>query len=242
MTSIRVGTWNVEYATGVSRNERRLVRIQAEVADIWVLTETHDDLDLSPTHSPVSTVQRPAGRPGGRWATIWSRWPIVERVVVGDPVRTVAAVVEGPRGPLLVYGTVMPWGSDPGPDLANPARGWTEQDRVLRLQVAEWQDLQRRYPEVALVVAGDLNMNLGGKHYYGTARGRATLQAGLDRAGLACAMEWERVPEGTLRHPPIDHVLVPEAWIAGSRVVSAWEGTTPDGVRLSDHSGLVISV
>lgn len=162
--------------------------------------------------------------------------------MVEDPVCTVAAVVEGPRGPLLVYGTVMPWGSDPGPDLANPARGWTEQDRVLRLQVAEWQDLQRRYPEVALVVAGDLNMNLGGKHYYGTARGRATLQAGLDRAGLACATEWERVPEGTLRHPPIDHVLVPEAWIAGSRVVSAWEGTTPDGVRLSDHSGLVISV
>jgi hypothetical protein len=161
---------------------------------------------------------------------------------VDDPVRTVAAVLESPAGSLLVYGTVLPWHSDPGPDPACPSKAWREQDRVLPLQLAEWGRLGARFPDAPLVVAGDLNMNLGGPHYYGTARGRRQLREGLAELGLACATETDRVPAGSLVHPPIDHVLVPDAWAPRTRVVSAWEGTTAAGMRLSDHSGLVVEV
>ena len=45
---------------------------------------------------------------------------------------------------------------------------------------------------------------------------------------LRSATTIDRVPVGVLRYPPIDHVLVPASW--STRVVSAWEGTTPEGL------------
>ena len=238
---MRIGTWNVEYAKGVERNELRLARLRAERADIWVLTETHDDLDLSDTHTAISTPKRPTGRPGARWTTIWSRWPVIQRIDVGDPIRTVAAILDCPSGRMAVYGTVLPWGSDPGPG-DPPAKGWTEQDRVLPIQLAEWRAIQAAYSDVPLVVAGDLNMSLGGKHYYGTARGRTALREGLTDIGLACATEYERLPPDALQHSPIDHLIVPEEWLPRTRVVAAWEGKSGTERKLSDHSGLVVEV
>lgn len=236
---LRLATWNVEYAVGAAKNAARTTRIIAENADIWVLTETSDNLSLLPTYGSVTTLQRPTGRRGGRWTAIWSRWSLAG-VTVDDPVRTVAAVVSTPAGPILVYGTVLPWGSDPGPNPAAPAKGWSEMDRVLPLQIAEWRRLRDAHPGLPLVVAGDLNMNLGGRHYYGTRRCRDTLLAGVQALGLACATTADRVPEGALLHPPIDHILVPASW--STRVVSAWEGTNAEGDRLSDHSGFVVEV
>jgi hypothetical protein len=85
-------------------------------------------------------------------------------------------------------------------------------------------------------------MNLGGPHYYGTARGREMLRAGLGSASLVCVTETGCVPEGRLRHGPIDHICVSEQLVAEAKVVGAWEGTDADGVRLSDHSGLVVAI
>ncbi|MES2641748.1 MAG: endonuclease/exonuclease/phosphatase family protein [Myxococcota bacterium] len=240
MRGLRIGTWNVQYAAGAEKNVGRRERLIAENADIWVLTETHDDLAL-PDHVAVSTVQRLTGRTGGRWTTIWSRFPVIERVVVVDAVRTVAALLESSAGPLLVFGTVLPWHSDPGPVAGSPAKAWSEHHRVIPEQTDEWRALRAQFPGVPLVVAGDLNMNLGGKHYYGTKTGRALLREGMAGAELACATETERVPLGALAHGPIDHVLVPVVWAERTRVVSAWEGTV-GGVKYSDHSGVVVEV
>lgn len=237
MGRLRIGTWNVEYAAGAAKNVSRLDRLRSEAADVWVLTETHDDLDLSATHHAANTSQRPTGRAGGRWTTIWTRWPIARRLDTADPLRTLAVEVTSPFGPLLVYGTVLPWGNDPGPDPGSPASGWAEMDRVLPIQLAEWRRLREAHAGVPLLVAGDLNMNLGGPHYYGTARCRRTLLGALSELRLACATTHERIPSGLLRHPPIDHVLVPDDWT--TRVFSAWDGTH-GGARLSDHSGLVV--
>ena len=242
MTTLRVGTWNVEYALGVERNARRAAILRDADADIWALTETHDELDLSSTHAAVSTLQRPSGRVGGRWTTIWTRCPVLAAPAVADPIRTVAALLDTPFGPVLVYGTVMPWGNDAGPDPKSPSTRWTEQGRVLPEQVAEWARLRGQHPGAALVVAGDFNMNLGGKHHYGTLRGRVTLREGSSKNGLFCATETERVPSGALRDPPIDHVAVPACWEGRTTVAAAWEGRAPDGVKLSDHSGLVVEV
>ena len=91
-------------------------------------------------------------------------------------------------------------------------------------------------------MAGDLNTDLGGAHYYGTKRGRAALVEGLRAADLICVTSTDRVPDGWLAHPPIDHVCVSGALSAGASVVEAWNGTTSDGVHLSDHSALVVEL
>ncbi|SFI85281.1 endonuclease/exonuclease/phosphatase family protein [Methylobacterium brachiatum] len=240
---MRIGTWNVEYATGAGKNARRRDVLQQHNCDVWVLTETHDELAPSVGHTAVHSDQRPTGRLGGRWTSIWTRYPVLQQLEVVDPRRTVAAVVEAPKGPLIVYGTVMPWHDDRGDaEPGTPVRNWSEMHRVVVQQGQEWAALRQQYPEADLCVAGDLNMNLGGKHYYGTAQSRQLLREAMAACGLFCATETERVPAGKLAHPPIDHVLLPAAWEPHAAAIAAWEGKTGQEPRLSDHSGLAVEV
>jgi endonuclease/exonuclease/phosphatase family metal-dependent hydrolase len=237
---VRVGTWNVEYGVGEEKNRRRLRRLLDAGADIWVLTETNDALDLGSDYRSVKTIPRSSRHVRRRWTAIWTRFPLMKTVKVEDDSRTAAVVVDTPCGPLLVFGTVLPWNTDRGP--SGEGRGWSEQDRVLPLQAREWARLREEHPDTPLCVAGDLNMNLGGPHYYGTRRGRETLRRGLAGAGLVCVTETDRIPAALLRHPPIDHVCLSERIAGGARVVDGWEGEDRDGVRLSDHSALMVEV
>lgn len=237
---LRIGTWNVEYGEGAEKNRRRLRRLLEADADIWVLTETHDDLDLGTDFRCIATTPRQPRGQRARWTAIWSRLPIVKTVGVKDDNRTIAAIFESAVGALLVYGTVLPWQTDRGRDGVAP--GWSEHHRVIPMQASEWVELRREHPGVALCVAGDLNVSLGGPHYYGTKRGREMLRTGLKEAGLVCVTETERLPRGLLRQPPIDHICVDDSLAARASVVAGWEGEDADGMRLSDHTGLVVRV
>jgi hypothetical protein len=238
MTPLRIGTWNIERAVP-TRKEGLLARIHAAGADIWVLTETRDSFVLDGSYHAVHSDFQPDTLIAGHWVMIWSRLPCIDRVPTRDPIRTAAALYDTSLGKVLVYGTVLPWHSDGGP--SGDAPNWTEQHRVISEQAEEWSALRSRYPDAALCVAGDLNMNLGGEHYYGTGRGRQLLHEGLQRASLACVTRTEHVPEGKLTDPHIDHVCLPQAWADSAVVVDAWPGTI-DGVRLTDHSALVVEV
>ncbi len=208
---MRIGTWNVEYAANVEKNKARLGILRSKPADIWILTETHDDLSLAPSHTAIHSLQRQTGRTGGRWVTIWSSFPIGDCLHVNDKERTVAALIDTPHGALE--------------------------------QCEEWTALRRDHPGAALCVAGDLNLNLGGPHFYGTARGRRAISAAMGHNNLVCTTEYGQIPEECkLAHSPIDHVLITEGFAANFRVAEAWEGTQPDGTRLSDHSGLVVEL
>lgn len=175
--------------------------------------------------------------------TVWTRLPIVARHETADPVRTVAVTLAGSDGPVCVFGTVLPWLNDKGPDAANPAPGWAEFAGVTRLQGAEWRRPRALDSAAAPVVAGDLNQNLGGAHYYGTVAGRALLRGELASAGLECLTQAEHFAPGELDYPPIDHVCAGAP--VGRRLeytVTGWNKTHPDGTVLSDHSGVLAEI
>lgn len=237
---MKIGTWNVEYAAGDKKNELRLKRLLQMNCDVWVLTETNADLDLSNAgFKPVRTTPRKPGRTGSCWTTIWSRLPVVKVVPTEDPNRTVAAILQAPFGELLVFGTVLPWHSDKGDK--GTVKNWEEFYRVVPLQGREWARLRKEHPDAEMCVAGDLNMNLGGPHYYGTKKGRAMLGEAFAAADLVCLTETEKT-KGMLSHGAIDHICVSSRLAEGAGAVDAWEGKDADGVRLSDHSGVVVSV
>ncbi len=170
---IRVGTWNVQFGRGVDKNRLRLDVLTERDADVWVLTETHDDLALPYPYQSIHTEQRYRTNNGGRWTSIWTRFPIIERIDTIDPSRTVCARLQADTGlEVVVYGTVLPWMHDRTSDADDPRPAWSEFYRVTDQQAVEWKRLRGRYPSAALVVAGDLNHNLGGPHYYGTNKGR----------------------------------------------------------------------
>lgn len=146
----------------------------------------------------------------------------------------------GPTGPLLIYGTVLPWHSDRGQG-AEPAPNWTEHQRIIPEQGAEWRDLAVLRPDAVFIVAGDFNTQLGGSHYYGTARGQALLRSALLGAGLVCLTEVDGASPGRVAHPLIDHICISGRAVSHA-ILDAWAGTTGAGTRLSDHSGTVATV
>jgi hypothetical protein len=108
-------------------------------------------LDLRSSYNAAHSEPRPKKPVPARWVTIWSKHNLVERVTVRDPIRTTAALYDTPCGKLLVYGTVMPRATDPGPSGTAPK--WVEQRQVVLEQTDEWKDLRDRFPTVAMCVA-----------------------------------------------------------------------------------------
>lgn len=237
---MRVGTWNVEYAYQPRLDALRQV-LASNSADIWVLTETHDDLVPENCTNVAHSEPRPKNwsgiRPGSRWVSIWSKFPIIEQVSLAssDHERTVIALLDlgQARKQLLVYGTVLPWKGDRG------IQDWSEHHRIILEQCAEWLELKKKYPDAMLCVAGDYNTDMGTGSYYGTKQGIASLRVGLSESELFCATEPDRFPAGKLKYPPIDHIALPTAWRETTSVVAAWPA---DKKNLSDHSGMVVDV
>lgn len=240
---MRIGTWNVEYAY-----EKRLEALRQVLtenhADIWVLTETHDDLAppkcKHSAHSDSRPKNWPGIREGSRWVSIWSKYPIIEKITLdgGDRDRTVIAVIDlGDSKKMLVYGTVLPWHDDQK-ELGLP--NWSKHHLVIAEQSAEWAELRKQYPDVPLCVAGDYNTDMGTGSCYGTKQGIAALRSGLTESALFCSTEPERFSKkDALEFPPIDHIALPISWANSTSIVAAWPANKP---ILSDHSGMIVEV
>jgi len=120
------------------------------------------------------------------------------------------------------------------------AANWSEHHRIAPQQAREWEALYSLLPDAALIVAGDYNTDRDSGALYGTKRGIEIVREGFDRCGLYCATQALASISG-LAHPPIDHIAVPKVWKKRVSLANAWEGKV-GSPRLSDHSGIVISV
>jgi hypothetical protein len=229
---VRIGTWNVEYARP-SRLSALRDTLVSNPADIWVLTETHDH--LSPPGCPFAAHAEPrpkeaaAVRPGSRWASIWSAFPILEQVRLdgADHERTVVAALDlGTHGRMIVYGTVLPWKGDRG----------KQHHRVVAQQAREWRELRERFADASMCVAGDYNTDMGGGGPYGGRAGVAALEQGLGECSMYCATAPTAIGDWPLAQPLIDHIALPVAWRSSTRLAAAW----PAQKRMSDHCGLVL--
>ena len=242
--AMRIGTWNIERPSlkNSVKNEARLEKIREIDADVWILTETHEVIDLSASHHGAATAPSPRKpRPGEACAAIWSRWPILRRIETADPTEAVCVEVAYPDGALLVYGSILPWDGCKGPDSDSPK--WEEHYRAIEWQARDWLRLRREFPDHSLITGGDYNQNRDGARWYGTRKGREMLGAALSDAGLKCVTEEDFVKAGKLRdRHTVDHLCMDETLAARVVHVDAWERTGADGMRLSDHSGVVVDL
>lgn len=178
MTKFRVATWNLQRTTphGGRKTTAQGRRMEQVNADIWVFTETFTTRLPEGGGSAVFSPPHPDRRPDPteRWAAVWSRWPI-EQLEEPRPHRrgTVAARVATPAGPVIVYGTVIPYQLETEHDDGRPAKGWAVHMAEIDRQAAEWRQLRRDHPSTPLIVAGDFNQARSGRpRAYGTAATR----------------------------------------------------------------------
>ena len=238
--SLRVATWNVDRPRprGWKKPPAQKRRMAEVAADIWVLTETHVDHAPSEAHpysafSPAYLERRELHE---RWCAIWSRWPLT---VLEHPAPhrrgTVAAVTDTPLGPLIIYGTVIPYANERTFDDGRPAQRWQVHHAEAERQAAEWAQLAADNPEVPLVVAGDFNQDRDGSLIYGTQVGRDRVSAGLRAAGLVCVTDRDAVEAGWLPAGHlIDHICISER-LAPAATVTCWDKIDEEGQALSDH-------
>lgn len=238
---MRIAVWNMERGGRGARGvEQQLQLLGATDFDVAIVTEP----PATCSGTGDGTVASPALREGRSALQAWV-------AVIGDGVESlhpalpyerlaVAAQVRMADQPVIVYGSVLPWRAAPlhVPDLALPGESAGAMfARFLARQVADIEQLQRTYPEAAVLWAGDFNQSLEGPNLVGSAQGRALLEAALGHLGLVA---WNRAAghakDGLCA---IDLVCGPRACTL--RSVDRFEPEL-GGRRLSDHAGYVVDV
>jgi Endonuclease/Exonuclease/phosphatase family len=230
---MRIATWNLRRpkAKGWKYNPTIVETLECVNADIWILTETQVMIQ-PPNCSYSATTNHYANVES--YAAIWSRYPIVDKYATCDPSLSVCVELETPLGNCLVYGTIITYAHD---GTQSGARLWEKHYAAITAQSQDWQELARI--GLPLIVAGDFNETLHGKHSYGTKQGRAQLLEALKSSGL----------EAITAQPPIgyaiDHICVSEHWrkaILPLTEKNQFNGKTLDGKPVSDHHGIWINL
>jgi hypothetical protein len=253
---MRIATWNLNRARPRRNLPGLLAQIHQIEAHVWVLTETNDQtIDLSRTHPYRVSTLPVAGLHSSdeRWTTIWSQYP-TEPIASYDSYVAACGRVVAPLGPLLVYGTVLPWQFDKGP--TGKAKGWTEFQRVLQLQQKDWEQLHPKPVDTLdrrerFCVAGDLNQSLDGRRwkvcnnreFYGSKALREALLRALDAADLECVTQNDLVAAGHLTtRSSVDHICLSAAMVEGA-IVGAWEAAHgEEGRQITDHNGVYVDL
>ena len=212
-------------------------------ADIWFLTETHENVGPSGLfhHHFSCEPDRPSGL-GECWVGLWSKYEM-EPLPVSDPARCAAAhLPDSPLGELVLFGCVLPWSTE---WRGIPGAGGQAFEAALALQHADWDRLETRFPKATLIVAGDFNQDLAVKHYYGSKRKRTLLEDALRDAKLVPFTAGPNDPTARDSAPYacIDHICVSEsaAWTLES--TARWpDAPAPMRRSLSDHFGVSVEV
>lgn len=93
----------------------------------------------------------------------------------------------------------------------------------------------------AVCVAGDLNVNLGGPHYYGSSESKEAVADAFEDSDLIPMTDYERVKSPEFDAGLIDHIAV-SSFIGNRGTVL---GTLPKRSKagpMSDHVGVVVSI
>lgn len=240
MAKMRIATWNLERPrkNGLVKNERRLDRIRGIDADLWILTETHAAIALAGYSSVAS--ERPDGyREGESYASIWSRWPICQQIPTFDPRFAVCAELASPAGPMVVYGSIITYANDPGPEKIS--RRWEEHRKSIEAHAIDWRRLRESFPSHLFCAAGDFNQSRDGSGWYEDAQSVVRLTQALEDITMQCVTELDMRANG-LSRATVDHICLSRSLVAGVSVLGAWEGHTESGDRMSDHNGVFVDI
>ena len=232
--SLRVLTWNVEWATPRSQRAPDILsRIRGHAPEVVCLTETHDELLSREGYTVCSRLDYGYPLRGHRRKVmLWSRkpWEQVDDVGIDSmpPGRFVSGVTRTRLGPVTVIGVCIPWSGS-----RTEARRGRERKR-------RWEDhkeylagltevLRRGTPE-RLIVMGDFDQIVG--------------EGGRAPAGLRSAL-LRAFPPGTTiatcsltfqSRKSIDHIALSEE-LAVERVDVI--SNVDEERNLSDHFGVV---
>lgn len=240
-----VAIWNLERSVRKSASVRQGqdALIAGLRADLLLVTEVHRTLSFDGLTGHFSaSAARSSGYPEVEAAVgIFHRWK-AEPVPLPTCEHTNLALclrfLESPIGPLIVYGSIIPYHRW---DVASGARVWQRHQESAARQASDWAALlaTKEHDNYRLIVGGDFNQAMDGVGRYGNRRSREILDEALsDR--LVCVTRDDfsgSVGRHTVDHLALDERLTHEySWQA-----VAWHGRSAKP-RLSDHNGVTVTL
>jgi endonuclease/exonuclease/phosphatase family metal-dependent hydrolase len=234
MSYVCIGIWNAEYRSPRTTAGQRITRILMDLqADVLCLTEATAALLPSDGHVICSEADYGYTHSGERRKVLlWSRtgWSDVDTIgssrLPGG--RFVSGRTYTPYGPLQVLGVCIPWAAAHVSTGRRDRQRW--QDHLTYLD--ELASLIRRYAsDGRLIVVGDYNQRVP------RARQPQHVFASLQRAFMGLTIATKGSLRGTDQQA-IDHLAHTSDLC--THAVSSWGTTTDDGLRLTDHTGVVV--
>lgn len=238
--ALRTCTWNID-RSGVRSKWRSTPQAEwltSQQADICVITEVHRQFEIAGQAAVAFSAEGQA--PYASWehaVGIWSRYPVIERIPVGDASLACCVAMRTPVGPLVVYGTILPYrnaGQYQG------RRSWELHESAVNQQIKDWEDIRRTRPFHHLVVAGDFNMTMEPSNAYVHRPSRERLLQACEALDMKCLTTHDT--RDVLGRSNIDHILA-----SGSlRMVGVADyahpkvPTSTPTRKLSDHNAVVL--
>jgi len=243
----RIATWNLDHASNKSRPiGPQIEQIRSIDADVWVLTETCDKVDLSAAGYQSATPSR-RNKYKNFWTTAWGRPPFStgKNIATHDDETVTCVEVETPKGPLILYGTILTWRNDRGS--RGTSRAWVEHHKAIHAHGDDWIRLRALHPGQPFIVAGDFNQTRDGSRKYCSTDSVEMLTAQLERNDLVCVTEEDFGKAGKLGIDPkkgyyrhnVDHICLTSSLQALS--IGAWDHFSAEH-ELSDHNGVFADV
>ena len=217
---MKIATWNIErlkHLSGLSEQQQLLDGLNA---DILVLTETHNRVDLKNyryvVHSPLLTEIAPGFYDAAEnRMSIYTNYEIVRLHDTYDKYTTLCAELKTEYGKLLVYGTIIGI-------YGNRHKNFQSD---LEQQISDYKRLSALGN---FCLAGDFNISFADNYYF-THNGRNALLTAFD----ACKLQLL-----TYQQPEcIDHIAVSKTLLSGIEPeVQEWNMD----LKLSDHKGISV--
>lgn len=242
MKAARIATWNLERpkSRATQRRARQIELIKSTKADLWILTESNQNISLNGYHSISTNPAQGYHTEGECFAMLLSRWPILRTIPTHDPVFAVCAELDSPFGPMIAYGTIITYANDRG--RSRKSARWVEHRKSIERHDADWRRLRAEFPNHSFCIGGDFNQNRDGTVWYGDAQSVVALGSALEASGVQCVTQEDFRASGKLQtRASIDHICLSDELADRKTAVGAWEGTV-EGTRLSDHNGVFVDL
>lgn len=235
--NMRIATWNLERPRlqGWIKNPRIIDKINEVNADLWILTETNASIVPSDEYFSVATLPvQNYHSLGENFTTIWTKLRLIRKIQTFDPEFAVCVEIESPIGPMIIYGTIITYANDRGPN--NNSKRWQEHRKSILKHSEDWQRIRSKFPDHHFIVGGDFNQSRDGSGWYEDAESVQLLTNALKQSSLVCVTEEKTKLKN---RASIDHICISKGLTAD---FSVWEGTTDDNQKMSDHNGVLVDL
>lgn len=193
---MRIATWNIERLKHIAEKEELEQICVGLDADILVLTESDNRLDLGkinhcetkqvPDNCEVLPSRFIRYNNTERRVVIYTKYPIIRRIGTCDTNTTIALELETPGGNVIVYGVIIGI-------LGNRQASYNDElSRVI-------SDIHGLRKQDSLIVCGDFNCSFSDSYYY-TKQGRES----FEKVFTECNMSITTVT----CHECIDHIAI----------------------------------